>query len=153
MKMNAFMHTMVHWASKSALKSHSFPNQFVRPSRDSEHPRHLSAIAGNPLVGSTRVRGPTSGDSFNLLCLVLRTDFHNEIKFHIDQRREPLSRYLEQRYINIRLHYTHTSYRSFSAQQSIYSIEQYDPEHLEFSKHSEHRTKITSGHPIGDGYN
>jgi len=43
-------------------------------SRDSEHPSHMSAVDRNPLTGSTRVCGPTSGDSFSLLCLVLQTD-------------------------------------------------------------------------------
>ena len=42
--------------------------------RDSEHPCHLSAVDGNPLVGSTCVRGPATGDSFSLLCIVLLTD-------------------------------------------------------------------------------
>ena|SRR6218665_1393131 len=40
-------------------------------SRDSEHPRNLSAVNRNPLVGSTCMCGPASGDSFSLLCLVL----------------------------------------------------------------------------------
>ena len=32
---------------------------------------HLSAVEGNPLVGSTSVRGSTSGDSFELTVLSL----------------------------------------------------------------------------------
>ena len=39
--------------------------------KDSEHPPHLSAVDGNPLAGSTCVRGPASDDSFSLLCLLL----------------------------------------------------------------------------------
>ena len=43
---------------------------------DSEHPRHLPAAAvdGNPIAVSTRLGGPTNGDSFSSLCLVLQTD-------------------------------------------------------------------------------
>jgi len=34
----------------------------------------MSSVDGNPLAGSTRVRGPVSGDSFSSLCLVLQTE-------------------------------------------------------------------------------
>ena len=41
-------------------------------SRDSEHPHHpLSAVDWNPLACSTCVRGPTTGDSFSILCVVV----------------------------------------------------------------------------------
>jgi len=50
-------------------------------SRDSELPCHVSAVDEGSLAGSTRVRGPTTGDSFSLWYLVLQTDWifvHND---------------------------------------------------------------------------
>lgn len=46
----------------------------VRKLLDSEHPHHLSAVDGKPFAGFSRLCGPASGDSFNLLRLVLLID-------------------------------------------------------------------------------
>jgi len=40
----------------------------------SEHPNNLLPVNGIPLAGFTCLRGPTSGDSFRLLCLGLLID-------------------------------------------------------------------------------
>jgi len=42
--------------------------------RDSEHPCHQSAVEGYPLVGSTCLCGPVTGDFITLLCVVLLTE-------------------------------------------------------------------------------
>ena len=39
--------------------------------RDSKHPCHLSAVNGNPLLGSLCMHGPVTADSF---CFVLLID-------------------------------------------------------------------------------
>ena len=51
-----------------------YPIDITSP-RDSEHPYHPIAVDGNSLVGSTRVRGPTTGSSFSILCLILLIDW------------------------------------------------------------------------------
>src|SRR6218665_3558816 len=83
---------------------------YVTWSRDSGHPYHLSAIERNPLAGSTSVRGAAAGDSFILLCLLLsnRMTYSFITTFNIIQT--GADRYLgvdtlNERYINIRLHY------------------------------------------------
>jgi len=56
-----------HCASADAVMLYLVYHIEAAWSRDSEYSCHQSAVDGNPLVGSTYVRVPTTVDSFNLL--------------------------------------------------------------------------------------
>jgi len=56
-------------ASATAIACVALPHR-RQWSRDSEHPCHLSAVEE---AGPMLVSGPASGDSFNLMYLVLQT--------------------------------------------------------------------------------